>query len=421
MKVDTLESHDAAYEFKTVILLAIGFGLVGLDRWMVAPLFPYMMRDLGLNFQQLGNLIGVLAVAWGVWAIVSGPISDRLGRKKILVWTMVAFSLLSSFSGLATGFASLMLIRGIMGVAEGAFTPASIAATSDASLPGRRGFNLGFQMSMFSLLGLGVAPILATQLLRVLPSWHWVFMVSALPGLIVAILCAKVLRNSPRAVPADRSSKNRPKAQWGVMFSTRNVLVAILGTLCAMSGIFVIGAMVPTYLIAVLHLDTQHMGFVASALGFGGFVGSFSLSGISDYIGRKVAAICAFVVAAVLLFVFSKTGANPVLLFVLLFGISMCSIGLLSLLSGPIATEAAPDGLVASTIGLVSGIGEIFGGGVAPAIAGYIAQNFGLSRVFDFALVGLVLGVFVTLILVETAPRRKYAVAAADETHQRMA
>jgi MFS family permease len=408
--MDTPGKHDSAYELKTVLLLAVGFGLVGLDRWMVAPLFPYMMRDLGLNFQQLGNLIGVLAVAWGAWAIASGPISDRIGRKKILVWTMIAFSLLSSCSGLATGFASLMLIRGIMGIAEGAFTPASVAATSEASLASRRGFNLGFQMSMFSLLGLGVAPILATQLLRVMPSWHWVFMVSAVPGLIVAGLCAKILRERPRAATLRANSINRPRAQWRSIFANRNVVVAIAAMLCAMSGIFVIGAMVPTYLITVLHLNAQSMGFVASALGFGGFIGSFSLSGISDYVGRKVAAIGAFAVAAVLLFVFARTGADPAKLFALLFGISMCSIGLLSLLCGPIATEAAPAGLVASTIGLISGIGEIFGGGVAPVIAGYVAQNFGLPHVFDFAMGGLALGIFVVLMLVETAPRRRGAV-----------
>jgi len=417
--MDTPGRHDSAYELKTVLLLAVGFGLVGLDRWMVAPLFPYMMRDLGLNFQQLGNLIGVLAVAWGAWAIASGPISDRIGRKKILVWTMIAFSLLSSFSGLATGFASLMLIRGIMGIAEGAFTPASVAATSEASLASRRGFNLGFQMSMFSLLGLGVAPILATQLLRVMPSWHWVFMVSAVPGLILAALYAKILRDRPRTATVRANSINRAKVQWRSIFANRNVVVAIAAMLCAMSGIFVIGAMVPTYLIAVLHLNAQSMGFVASALGIGGFIGSFSLSGISDYVGRKAAAIGAFAVAAVLLFMFARTGADPVKLFALLFGISMCSIGLLSLLCGPIATEAAPSGLVASTIGLISGIGEIFGGGVAPVIAGYVAQNFGLPHVFDFALGGLVLGIFVVLMLVETAPRRKGAVAlTTDEPRQ---
>ncbi len=223
----------------------------------------------------------------------------------------------------------------------------------------------------------------------------------------------------PRTAFVAASPRNRVKVQWRSMFASRNVVVAIVAMLCAMAGIFVIGAMVPTYLMEVLHLDAQSMGFVASALGFGGFLGSFSLSGISDYIGRKAAAIGAFAVAAFLLFVFARTGANPPTLFTRLFGISMCSIGLLSLLSGPIATEAAPAGLLASTIGLISGIGEIFGGGVAPAIAGYIAQNFGLSHVFDFALTGLALGVLVVLALVETAPRRKgEASVSAEEPRQ---
>jgi hypothetical protein len=74
---------------------------------------------------------------------------------------------------------------------------------------------------------------------------------------------------------------------------------------------------------------------------------------------------------------------------------------------------------VASTIGLISGIGEMFSGGVAPAIAGYIAQNFGLPRVFDFALAGLVIGVFMASALTETAPRHKGARAvSADEPRQ---
>ena len=417
--MESTGSHDSAYEFKTLLLLATGFGLVGLDRWMVAPLFPHMMRDLGLNFQQLGSLIGVLAIAWGIWSIASGPISDRIGRKQILVGTMIAFSVLSGFSGLATGFVSLMLIRGIMGIAEGAFTPASVAATGEASLPSRRGFNLGLQMSTFSLFGMGIAPILSTQLLRVLPSWHWVFLISALPGLIVAGLIAKVLRDRP-LTPALGVPVKQEKVQWRTMFGNRNVIVAMLGMLCSMSGIFVIGAMVPSYLVEVLHLDTQSMGFVASALGWGGFIGSFALSGISDYIGRKAAAIGAFIIAAALLYVFARSGANPPMLFVLLFGVSMCSIGLLSLLAGPIATEAAPVGLVASTIGLVSGIGEIFGGGVAPAIAGYIAQNFGLQHVFDFALVGLVAGIVVMSVLIETAPRRRYSGTTTDQRPQRV-
>ncbi len=75
-----LNLPDSAYEWKAVTLLSLGFGLVGLDRWIIAPLFPFMMRDLHLGYQALGNLIAVLGLCWGVSAIITGAISDRIGR-----------------------------------------------------------------------------------------------------------------------------------------------------------------------------------------------------------------------------------------------------------------------------------------------------------------------------------------------------
>lgn len=401
----TSPHHDVGYERRTLVLLGLGFGLVGFDRWLMAPMFPYMMSDLRLSYSQLGSLIGVLGVAWGLWSIVMGSVSDRIGRKKILVATMIIFSLLSSLSGFATGFASLLLLRAAMGVAEGAFTPASLAANSEASRPARRGLNQGLQLSMIPLAGLGFAPIAATQLLRIVPSWHWVFMISAVPGLIVSALIWRLLRENGRnGIPAGHAGA--AKVNWTQLLRTRNVLVATAAILCAMGGIFVIGAMVPTYLVAVLHLDTRSMGFVASAIGFGGFAGSFLLPGVSDHVGRRPTALFGFVVATLLLYCFARTGPDPKLLFALLFGVSMFSIGLLSLLSGPVATEAAPPGLVASAIGFVSGVGETFGGGVAPVIAGFIAEHFGLARTLEFAFYSLVAGACVVVLLVETAPRR---------------
>jgi MFS family permease len=402
----TVPPHDLRYERRTLALLGFGFGLVGFDRWLMAPLFPHMMRDLNLNYSQLGTLIGVLGVAWGLWSIAMGPLADRIGRKKILVTTMVTFSVLSSLSGFATGFISLLLLRAAMGVAEGAFTPASIAANSEASLPARRGLNQGIQISMIPLMGLGFAPILATQLLQVVPNWHWVFALSAIPGMIVAALIWRYVHDKP-APATETGHGHAVRPAWTEIFASRNVAVATVSILCAMSGIFVIGAMVPIYLVSVVHLDMRSMGIVASAVGFGGFVGCFAVAGISDFIGRRPTAVIGFVCAAVLLYLFSNTGPNTTLLFVLLFGVAMFAMGLLSLLSGPVATEAAPIGLVASTIGFVSGVGETFGGGVAPVVAGFIAQHFGLARTLDFAFCSLAIGAIVVLFLVETAPRRR--------------
>jgi MFS family permease len=147
------------------------------------------------------------------------------------------------------------------------------------------------------------------------------------------------------------------------------------------------------------------MGFVVSAMGIGGFFGEFGLAGLSDFIGRRATAVASFVGAAVSLYVFARIGADPLALFLTLFVVSFFALGLLGLLTGPIPTEAAPPGLVASAIGMTSGAGEIFGGGIAPPVAGFIAQHYGIQFTLPFALVGLACGAFVSLALVETAPR----------------
>jgi hypothetical protein len=70
--IDQNKGWDTSYEWKVVTLLGLGFGLVGLDRWIIAPLFPFMAKDLGLDYQALGNIAGVLGLAWGFFAIISG-------------------------------------------------------------------------------------------------------------------------------------------------------------------------------------------------------------------------------------------------------------------------------------------------------------------------------------------------------------
>jgi predicted MFS family arabinose efflux permease len=397
------QKWDTSYEWKAVTLLGLGFGLVGLDRWIIAPLFPSMMKDLGLGYQQLGNLIGILGLAWGFFAIVMGGLSDRIGHRKVLIPAIVLFSLLSGVSGLATGFMSLILIRGMMGLTEGSFCPTSFAATAEASEPKRRGLNQGLQQSTFALFGLGFAPIIATQLLQVVPSWRYVFMVVAIPGLILAALMAMVLRELPHIT----NKTERPGGhKWSKIFHSRNILVSMFALFCAMCGVFVLSAMMPNYLIDYLKLDTSQMGFVTSALGFGGFIGQFALPGLSDHLGRRVVAIGGFLATAALIRVFIAIGPNPALLFAVLFVISLCCLGLVALLTGPIATESAPVGLVSSAIGIVVGAGEIFGGGVAPSLAGYIAQNYGIQNILYLALAGVMAGVVVCFFLKETAPRR---------------
>ena len=395
---------DTTYEWRAVALLGAGFGLVGLDRWIIAPLFPFIAADLGLADGDIGRLAGILGILWGVFAIFSGRLSDRIGHRKILIPAILLFSMMSGLSGTASGLTALILIRALMGAMEGTYCPTSFTAVAAASKPSRRGFNQGLQQSGFALLGLALGPLIATQLLNVVPSWRWVFWIVAIPGFIVGLLLFVVLREPANTQGGRLIGAAGAQARWIDVLRVPNIIVCMVALLCAMSCVFVLSAMVPVYLVNVLHLSAADMGIVTSAIGFGGFFGQFGWPGLSDRFGRKPLALLGFIGAALAVWWFANIGAGMLPLFVALFVCAFFCLGNVALITGPVATESAPAGLISAAIGMVVGAGEIFGGGVAPYIAGGIADAYGLPSVLNVALIGVVLGVVVCLFLRETAP-----------------
>jgi len=395
---------DTAYERRAVVLLGLGFGLVGLDRWILQPLFPLIQADLGLADGDAGRLAGILGISWGVLAIFSGRLSDAIGHRKVLIPAILLFSLLSGVSGLAQGLTALILIRALMGAMEGTYCPTSFTAVAAASKPARRGFNQGLQQSGFALLGLALGPIIAIQLLNVVPSWRWVFWIVAIPGFVIGLLLFFTLREPKDTQAGELIGATQQKASWLEILKAPNILLCTLALLCAMACVFVLSAMVPPYLVNELGLTVGQMSVVTSALGFGGFLGQFGWPGLSDKFGRQPLALLGFIGATLALWWFANTGPAVLPLFASLFVCSFFCLGNVALITGPIATESAPRGLVSSAIGLVVGVGEIFGGGVAPIIAGSVADRFGLPSVFYVALTGVVLGIVVCFFVRETAP-----------------
>jgi len=404
------KTWNVRYEYTAVAMLALGFGLVGLDRFIILPLFPVMMADLHLDYQDLGNISAVLAIAWGISSIFMGRLSDRIGRRKVLIPAVLLFSLLAGLSGLANGVAALLLIRAVMGVSEGAFTPTAIAATAESSHPRRRGLNIGIQQAFFPILGLGLAPVLATQLLLVLPSWRWVFVVVSLPGFILAWFMYRRLQET-RVAPVANEGEGQAQGRWLDALRYRNVALNILGMFCMLTSLFVLSVMMPNYLTDYLHLSLQQMGFVMSAIGLGGFIGQLVLPGLSDRIGRKPVVLGSFVATALCIGLLMRTGAEPLTLFGLLFLTTFFNFSMICMTVGPITSESVPLPLVSTATGLVVGIGEVFGGGVAPALAGFIAQQHGIQYTLYLALGGALLGLLVASALRETAPSRRAASA----------
>lgn len=405
-----VKGHDTSYEWKIILLLSITFGLVGLDRFILPVILQSpnstMGKDLGLTPQDGGTLAGYLGMAWGVSAFVMGYLADKVGRRAVLVPAILVFSLMSAFSGLAGSVVALVVVRVIMGVAEGPVASTGVAVAVEASKPARRGMNNGIFQCMISMFGLALGPMIATRLLNT-HSWHVVFMLVGAPGLIMAGLMWIVVREPLKHVATGHGGS----APFLSMFAHRNAKVAPLTLICAMGGIFVIAAMLQAYLTAPvgagLGLNPVTAGNVFSAVGIGGAIGQFAMPALSDLIGRKLSTLASYILAAVALYFFTQAGpGNTTTLWMLLFFASLFNFAALAILAGPVAAEAAPPGMLASMAGFVIFSGEFVGGGISPIIAGKIAGGqYGLKGALYFAACGLVLGFFVALFLKETAPR----------------
>ncbi|WP_017773354.1 MFS transporter [Paraburkholderia kururiensis] len=388
MQPHTAPASDRAYEFKAVSLLALGLGMVGLDRFIINPLFPVMQKELGLGYQDLGLISAALALTWGVASIVSGRLADRVGPRHVLIAAMAIFSLLVATTGFATGLGSLLVIRSVMGLAEGAYVPASIVATVNASKPSRVGLNIGLQQMAQPLVGLGFGPIVAVGLLKVLPSWHYVFAAVAVPGLLLAAVMAKVLRDPARVAGAPRNEAS----DWRTVAMLSAVRVNTAAMLCYLTCVITLSAFMPNYLTDYLRLNLDQMGMVLTGQGVGSLVGMVVIPALSDRFGRKPMLLAALLAELVALWVLRTIGAEPVKLFAALFVITFMNSGAIAITVGPLTSAAVPARLAASATGVVVGIGEIVGGALAPAAAGALAHAMGIAVIPVIALVATAAG-----------------------------
>ena len=382
---------DAQYERRVIPVLAIGFGVVMLDRAIINPLFPLMRRELGLSYQDLGQISAVLALTWGLASIFTGRLSDRIGRKHVLVPATIVFSLLVATTGLATGLASLLLIRGIMGFAEGAYVPASIVATIEASKPNRVGFNIGIQQMAAPLVGAGLGPLIAVGLLKILPNWHWVFAVAALPGFLVVTVLMLVLRHDR---PAPAAVRTPPISYWEVL-KYRNLVFSVLGMCCCLTMLFTFLTFMPNFLTDHAHLSTTAMGTVLAASGFGQASGMVIVPSISDRAGRKIVILFALLAGLGFITGLLAAGSNTTALFVLLFGATFCIGGVVAITVGPLVGHSVPAAIVTTATGLVVGAGEMVGGALVPAVAGAAADAEGIAVIIPIAIAAIVAALFV--------------------------
>ncbi|MEW7854900.1 MFS transporter [Pseudomonas chlororaphis] len=395
-------NNKAGYENILLGVLFLTFGFVFFDRLALSFLFPFMADELQLSNSHLGMLSSVLALAWAVSGALVGAWSDRRGKRKpLLIVAVILFSLCSALSGLVTGFLSLLLFRGIMGLAEGPILPLSQSLMVEASSPHRRGLNMGLlQGSAAGLLGAVIGPPVLIALAEAY-GWRHAFIVSLIPGLLIALLIWRYVRNDAPPAPVTDNAPAAPVNRLALLKS-RNIVLCTLISCVFLTWFVILISFTPTFLVKVRGYSPASMGTVMSCLGGAWVLWGFGVAAISDRFGRRPTLVLFSLIAAccpiALLY------ANSPLLMGVLMLLTYTGLGCFTLFMATIPAETVPREVMATALGMIMGIGELVGGFVSPTIAGFAADRFGLSIVMWISCGGALLAALLALFLKETAP-----------------
>jgi len=285
-KAENYKLNDSRqYERRLVIILFFTWGFVFLDRMSQLYLAPFFAPEFHLDAQQIGLLTAVLAISWAVSGFIFGILSDRFGRRVVLIPAIVSFSALSCLSGLAHSFDQLLLARALMGLAEGPCWPVITALIEETSPPDRRGRNVGIVVSAAALVGLAVAPILTTQVAAHF-GWRWAFVLAGIPGILISLLIARFVKE-PK--PHASSEGHGPAAvrDYFSLLRYRNIWLCGIGAFGFMTWLFVENAFAPLFITQVAHQRATTAGWLLGISGLGSFFVGFLLPALSDRVGRK--------------------------------------------------------------------------------------------------------------------------------------
>ena len=178
-----------------LFLVGLGWMFDAMDQGMVSGVIAAINLDWGLDKYQLSWLTssGIFGMILG--AALSGAISDRIGRRAVILYTLLIYSIGSFLCGLATDYWTLLLFRFITGFGLGGELPAASTLVSEISPIKSRGRNV-IILESFWAWGWIAASMVA---FLVIPAFGWrmAFFVGALPALFAALLRFKV-PESPR-------------------------------------------------------------------------------------------------------------------------------------------------------------------------------------------------------------------------------
>jgi DHA1 family multidrug resistance protein-like MFS transporter len=215
---------------KAILILSFSLVVVMLGFGMVIPIFPFYIEQLGAGGAELGLLVATSALLEFVFAPVWGGVSDRIGRKPILVLGMIGYGLSSLLMGLSTELWMLFASRALSGILSSATMATALAYVGDSTSEQDRGGGmgtLGAAMASGVILGPGFGGWLAGD------SLSTPFFVAAVMSLVSLLLILLLL---PESLQVRRQAKGKVSTvQIGELW---RALLSPIGVLLFMVSLF---------------------------------------------------------------------------------------------------------------------------------------------------------------------------------------
>jgi len=402
---DTPRHPDRAYEARLVSVLTVTFGLAFFDRNAINQLMPYLVPALKLSNTQVGLLSSALSISWAVSGYLVGSLSDRTARHKaILLLSVLVFSLCSFLSGQAGTYGALLLARMLMGVSEGPLLPVSQSLVAMEVEPARRGVTMGvLQTFGANLLGNFAAPLVIVAMASAF-GWRMAFNLAGVPGLVMVVIMALVLRAPSRAAPApatDTAAANN-SGSFRQLIGNRNILICLCISVMMVAWMTIVWTFLPLYYVQVAGVSPRTMSILMALFGISGMAVGFVVPKLSDRLGRRRLVFGATVLGGCIPLGALLTHSPVALGACALLG--WTASGGFSLFMATVPTESVSRHLTTRAMALVMGAGEVLGGFSGPALAGLAADATDLRAPLYILLVLSSLASAAALLLTETAP-----------------
>jgi predicted MFS family arabinose efflux permease len=370
-------------EGRLILILGLAGFVVWADNWVVSPILPAIAKSIGVPPAQAGLLISAYMIPFALFQLVFGPLSDRYGKKQVINFSMVFFTVGTGLCGFGIGLYDLAVYRAITGVFAASVMPISVAFIGDVVPMERRQQAIGTFLGI-AFLGQGLSMAIGGSIAYFV-SWRGVFFVYA----SLAVLATLLLYFAGRQAP----SKKNPSSQYlspyiDLIRNRRSLMVYVV---ILIEGILIIGSF--SYLGAYTEYQFKFnylaIGLTLTAFGAGTVITGRLVGKIVPRIGRKNTLILGIALAMIIDITFFLTQLHPVIFTI---GVAFLGIGFMlahsTLLT--IATEfaKAARGTAMSLVAFCF----MGGGGIGTAIGGRVISSIGYAEfyiLFGILLFGL--------------------------------